>query len=111
MEQVSGLYNPDFVGGQFHWWIGQVANSKSWRDNQPKKHVVWQDSIAGNVYSTDSRRRYYHFTTFAKAQKFIYYWVVDYIELYGAPPVRTINLNARGFEKLPKKIDNFDTGR
>ena len=37
MEQVSGLYNPDFVGGQFHWWIGQVANSKSWRDNQPKK--------------------------------------------------------------------------
>ena len=28
MEQVSGLYNPGFVGSQFQWWIGQVADSK-----------------------------------------------------------------------------------
>ena len=28
MEQVSGLYNPGFVGSQFHWWLGQVADSK-----------------------------------------------------------------------------------
>ena len=36
MEQTSGLYNPGFVGSQFHWWLGQVADSKSWRENQPK---------------------------------------------------------------------------
>ena len=35
MEQVSGLYNPGFVGSQFHWWLGQVADSKHWRENQP----------------------------------------------------------------------------
>ena len=82
-------------------------------DNQPQKHVVWQVSIAGNVYSTDSRRRYYHFTTFAKAQKFIHYYVVDCIEVTGDLPttLRSINLGAREFEKLPKKIDNFNTGR
>ena len=50
MEQVSGLYNPDFVGGQFHWWIGQVANSKSWRDNQPKKHFLFRNDIPGWGY-------------------------------------------------------------
>ena len=40
MEQVSGLYNPGFVGSQFHWWLGQVADSRSWRDNQPKSHFL-----------------------------------------------------------------------
>ena len=33
MEQASNLYNPGFVGSQFHWWLGQVADSSSWRDN------------------------------------------------------------------------------
>jgi len=33
MEQISNLYNPGFVGSQFHWWLGQVADSASWRDN------------------------------------------------------------------------------
>ena len=50
MEQVSGLYNPDFVGGQFHWWIGQVTNSRSWRDNQPKKHFLFRNDIPGWGY-------------------------------------------------------------
>ena len=27
------LYNPGFVGSQFHWWLGQVADSSTWRDN------------------------------------------------------------------------------
>ena len=35
MEQVSGLYNPGFVGGQVHWWLGQVADSKHWREINP----------------------------------------------------------------------------
>ena len=33
MDQTSNLYNPGFVGSQFHWWLGQVADSSSWRDN------------------------------------------------------------------------------
>ena len=50
MEQVSGLYNPDFVGGQFSWWLGQVANSRSWRDNQPRKHFLFRNDIPGWGY-------------------------------------------------------------
>ena len=50
MEQVSGLYNPDFVGGQFSWWLGQVANSRSWRDNQPRKHFLYRNDIPGWGY-------------------------------------------------------------
>ena len=33
MDQANNLYNPGFVGSQFHWWLGQVADSSSWRDN------------------------------------------------------------------------------
>ena len=50
MEQVSGLYNPGFVGGQFHWWLGQVADSKTWRDNQPKTHFKSRNDIPGWGY-------------------------------------------------------------
>ena len=50
MEQVSGLYNPGFVGSQFQWWIGQVANSKSWRDNQPRRHFLFRNDIPGWGY-------------------------------------------------------------
>ena len=48
MEQVSGLYNPGFVGSQFHWWLGgQVADSKTWRDNQPKSHFMRSKRYTG----------------------------------------------------------------
>ena len=50
MEQVSGLYNPSFVGSQFHWWLGQVSDSKNWRDNQPKKHFKDRKDIPGWGY-------------------------------------------------------------
>ena len=33
MERTN-LYNPGVVGRQFHWWLGQVADSSTWRDNQ-----------------------------------------------------------------------------
>ena len=33
MEE-SSLYNPGFLGsGGFHWWVGQVADDSTWRDN------------------------------------------------------------------------------
>ena len=50
MEQVSGLYNPGFVGSQFQWWIGQVANSRSWRNNQPNRHFLFRNDIPGWGY-------------------------------------------------------------
>ena len=50
MEQTSGLYNPGFVGSQFHWWLGQVADSKTWRENQPKGHFKDRKDIPGWGY-------------------------------------------------------------
>ena len=50
MEQVSGLYNTSFVGGQFHWWLGQVADSKHWRENQPDSFFKGRDDIPGWGY-------------------------------------------------------------
>ncbi len=50
MEQVSGLYNPGFVGSQFHWWLGQVANSGTWRDNQPNSFFLFRGDIPGWGY-------------------------------------------------------------
>ena len=49
MERTN-LYNPGFVGSQFHWWLGQVADSKSWRDNQPKSHFKDRKEIPGWGY-------------------------------------------------------------
>ena len=37
MEQVSGLYNPGFVGSQFHWWFSSLLTPSTWRDNQSER--------------------------------------------------------------------------
>jgi len=29
----STLFNPGFLGGGFNWWIGQIADDSTWRDN------------------------------------------------------------------------------
>jgi hypothetical protein len=29
----SGLYDNKFMGGRFYWWLGQVVDSKLWREN------------------------------------------------------------------------------
>ena len=50
MEQVSGLYNPGFVGSQFHWWLGQVADSSTWRDNQSDTSYDNPEDIPGWGY-------------------------------------------------------------
>jgi len=34
----GALFNPGFIGGSFIWWIGQIADNSSWRENeQPGK--------------------------------------------------------------------------
>ena len=35
----SSLFNSGFLGADFEWWIGQVVDDKTWKDNQlPTKH-------------------------------------------------------------------------
>ena len=50
MEQVSGLYNPGFVGSHFYWWLGQVADSSTWRDNQSDTSYDNPEDIPGWGY-------------------------------------------------------------
>ena len=51
------------------------------------QHIaVWQVSVAGDVYGKDQKRRYYHFTTLAKAQRFIHHWIIDRMEITGNGP-------------------------
>ena len=33
----SGLYDNEFMGGRFYWWLGQVVDSKLWRENLTDK--------------------------------------------------------------------------
>ena len=43
----GSLFNPGFLGGSFLWWIGQIADDSTWRDNMlPGKHES-KDSIPG----------------------------------------------------------------
>ena len=50
MEQTSGLYNPGFVGSQFHWWLGQVCDSSTWRDNQSDTSYDNPEDVPGWGY-------------------------------------------------------------
>jgi hypothetical protein len=44
----GALFNPGFLGGSFLWWVGQIADDSTWRDNilpgkfkNPKDIVGW----------------------------------------------------------------------
>ena len=50
MEQTSGLYNPGFVGSQFRWWLGQVADSSTWRENMSDTPIDKKEDIPGWGY-------------------------------------------------------------
>ena len=30
----GALFNPGFIGGSFIWWLGQIADNSSWRENE-----------------------------------------------------------------------------
>ena len=32
MEQ-SSLFNSGFLGAHFNWWVGQIVDDSTWRDN------------------------------------------------------------------------------
>ena len=50
MEQISSLYNPGFVGSQFNWWLGQVADSSTWRGNMSDTPIDKREDIPGWGY-------------------------------------------------------------
>ena len=33
METSGGLFNPGFLGSSFLWWVGQITDDSTWRDN------------------------------------------------------------------------------
>ena len=43
----SSLFNPGFLGGTFYWFIGQVADDSTWRENQnPEKFDTTEEMPA-----------------------------------------------------------------
>ncbi len=40
----SSLFNTSFIGGNFIWWIGQVADDSSWRINISEKQFPEPES-------------------------------------------------------------------
>jgi len=43
----GSLFNPGFLGGSFLWWIGQIADDSTWRDNILPGKFESKDSIPG----------------------------------------------------------------
>lgn len=43
----GSLFNPGFLGGSFLWWVGQVADDSTWRDNILPGKFESKDSIPG----------------------------------------------------------------
>jgi len=47
METSGGLFNPGFLGSSFLWWIGQIADDSTWRDNINSGNYEDKYSIPG----------------------------------------------------------------
>ena len=43
----GALFNPGFIGGSFIWWIGQIADNSSWRNNELPGKFEGANSIKG----------------------------------------------------------------
>ena len=46
----SSLFNPGFLGSGFHWWIGQVCDDSTWRENLNPDKFEKVDDIPGWGY-------------------------------------------------------------
>ena len=46
----SSLFNPGFIGSSFHWFIGQVADDSTWRENLNPDKFEKTDDIPGWGY-------------------------------------------------------------
>ena len=65
-------------------------------------HRIWQVSI-----NINSKRKYFYFSSLAKATRFIKTYVADLIDDTGYPPVCSMNIQVYKSCKLPKTIDNM----
>lgn len=43
----GSLFNPGFIGGSFIWWIGQIADNATWRNNELSGKFESADAIKG----------------------------------------------------------------
>ena len=43
----SSLFNPGFLGAAFLWWIGQIADDSTWRDNISKGNYEDKNDVPG----------------------------------------------------------------
>jgi len=43
----GSLFNPGFIGGSFNWWLGQIADNSSWRNNELSGKFQDASSIPG----------------------------------------------------------------
>ena len=48
--QDTGHFNPNFLGGQFRWWVGQVAPAKHWKGNSTRQLEKKANRIPGWGY-------------------------------------------------------------
>ena len=56
----GSLYNPGFLGGSFSWWIGQIADDSTWRDNIVPGKYTSENAISGWGYRYKVRIIGYH---------------------------------------------------
>ena len=43
----GALFDPGFLGGQFLWWVGQIPDAATWRDNILPGKFADRDTGAG----------------------------------------------------------------
>lgn len=46
----SSLFNPGFLGSSFNWWIGQIADDSTWRDNILPGKFASKNQVPGHGY-------------------------------------------------------------
>lgn len=44
---IGSAFNPGFLGGNFFWWVGQIADKSSWGKNMPSGKFADPNSIPG----------------------------------------------------------------
>ena len=47
MSEGGSLFNPGYLGTEFKWWIGQVADDATWRDNINPGKFKEKDTVRG----------------------------------------------------------------
>ncbi len=47
MSEGGSLFNPGYLGSEFKWWIGQVADDATWRDNVNPAKVASKEKVPG----------------------------------------------------------------